>query len=273
MTPFSFELSINEKLFLQNPQRTDLGRKILKNGVLLLDEVGFERFNFKKLANRINSAEASIYRYFENKHYLLVYLLNWYWEWMKLSIDLKTINIREPREKLALAIRCVVHTARRDARVKFIDEEVLHRIVVREGTKAYHKKEVDEQNKDGFFISYKTLCEQLAAILLEIRPDFPYPRALASNLLEMANNHIYFAGHLPRLTEIDGSKDILQQTEDLLLFFAGTLLNLQEIIPEVKQQPTLRSSIFRSIENQQKGLSPQTKNKEALPSGDGKADR
>ena len=37
-----------------------------------------EEFTFRKLAQKINTTEASVYRYFENKHRLLIYILAWY---------------------------------------------------------------------------------------------------------------------------------------------------------------------------------------------------
>lgn len=229
MPSFTIELDVNEKLFLRNPQRSPLGRKILQHSILLIDEIGLERFTFKKLAERIGSAEASIYRYFENKHLLLLYLVNWYWEWMKFRIDFKAMNVENPEERLNIAISAIVDTAKRNTHVEFIDEDILHRIVVTEGTKAYHNKEVDELNREGFFLSYKSLCEKIAGIILDIQPEFPYPRALASSLLEMANNHIYFAEHLPRLTDVEAARgQILLQVESLLHFFAFTLLRKAE---------------------------------------------
>ncbi|MDH5608082.1 MAG: TetR/AcrR family transcriptional regulator, partial [Cyclobacteriaceae bacterium] len=41
----------------------------------MIAQIGFERFNFKKLSTTINSTEASVYRYFKNKHQLLDYLI------------------------------------------------------------------------------------------------------------------------------------------------------------------------------------------------------
>ena len=82
-------MKLNDKLYLRDPQATKLGRRIIQHSILLIDEIGIEDFTFKKLAQRISSTEASIYRYFENKHLLLVYLLCWYWEWMKFQIDYK----------------------------------------------------------------------------------------------------------------------------------------------------------------------------------------
>jgi AcrR family transcriptional regulator len=226
---FAIELELNEKLFLRNPQRSTLGRKILQHSILLIDETGFDRFNFKKLAERIGSAEASIYRYFENKHRLLLYLVNWYWEWIKFRIDYKTVNLKNPREKLRKAISAIVNTAKRDTHVEYIDEDVLHRIVATEGLKAYHEKDVDAHNREGFFLSYKSLCEKLANIILEVEPGFPYPRALASTILEMVNNHIYFAQHLPRLTDVRADKvDLLAQVEEMLAFLVFRTLNEEE---------------------------------------------
>ncbi|MEM9824203.1 MAG: TetR/AcrR family transcriptional regulator [Bacteroidota bacterium] len=211
MKPFYVHLEINSNLYLKDPQKTKLGRKIIEKSVLLIDEIGLEQFTFKKLAKIIPSTEASIYRYFENKHTLFVYLLNWYWEWMIVRIKFNTMNIRQADEKLNIALRIIVDTASRNTEVEFVNEDVLHRIVVREGAKGYHHKLVDEDNSDGFFLAYKRLCSLIASIILEIRPDFTYPKAFASTLVETANNNIYFARHLPRLTDIKGENDDDQQ--------------------------------------------------------------
>ena len=62
------QIKMNEKLFVRNPEQTELGRKIIQFGIQLIQENGFESFTFKKLAEEIGSTEAGIYRYFENKH-------------------------------------------------------------------------------------------------------------------------------------------------------------------------------------------------------------
>lgn len=220
----AIELDVNEKLCLRNPQRTDLGRKILKNSVLLIDEIGFERFTFKKLAERIQSTEASIYRYFENKHRLILYLLSWYWEWMKFRIEFHTANIADPTQRLRIAIDTIVDSARPNPAIDFVNEEILHRIVIAEATKSYHTKLVDSENKQGFFLTYKSLCKSIADIASEINPNFVYPRALASTLLEMSNHHIYFAEHLPSLTDVRIENGDLSQIKKLLESFAFGLL-------------------------------------------------
>ena len=74
---------MNEQLFLRNPEESDLGRRIVSASIKMIGELGFEAFTFKKLATQIETTEASVYRYFENKHRLLVYLVTWYWSWLE----------------------------------------------------------------------------------------------------------------------------------------------------------------------------------------------
>lgn len=221
----SIQMKLNEKLFLRDPQDTRLGKQIIEYGILLIDEIGFEGFTFKKLAERIGSTEASVYRYFENKHLFLVYLVSWYWEWMRYRIDIRLTNVKDPSEKLNIAIQTLVGSAQDSPTVAFVNSETLHRIVISEATKAYHVKNVDEENREGYFLSYKGLSKKLASIVKEINPHFPYPNSLASNLLEMASHHLYFSRHLPSLTELKGEGNEETQLVELLKFFSFGLLN------------------------------------------------
>lgn len=72
-------IKINPEVYKKDPLSSELGEKILRQGTELLEELGFEEFTFRKLASRIESTEASIYRYFDNKHNFLAYLTMWYW--------------------------------------------------------------------------------------------------------------------------------------------------------------------------------------------------
>ncbi len=233
MKSFPIKIKINPNLFIRDPQETVLGKKIIEHSVLLIDKYGLEGFNFKKLGKVISSNEASIYRYFENKHQLFVYLLNWYWEWLMLRIELNTINIQNPSIKLKITLDIIVDSANRNTAVEFVDEEILHKIVVREGAKGYHHKDVDKDNQEGFYVAYKLLCEKIAKILLEINPLFPYPRALASTLIESANNNLYFARHLPRLTDLTlEGEDLSSQVKQMITFFTLGLIQSSLIINE-----------------------------------------
>jgi len=228
MLRVSIKLEINPNIFLRDPQETELGQRIVQHGILMIDELGFESFTFKKLAEGIGSTEASVYRYFENKHALLVYLVNWYWEWMKFRISFHTMNVSDPIKRLKTTLRVIVDTSLKDASVNYVDTDVLHRIVVTEGTKAYHIKAVDKENKEGFFLAYKSLCGKISELILAVEPDFEYPRTLASSLVEMANNNIYFSEHLPRLTDITFNDNYLDDVYEMLVRFTFGLIGVEE---------------------------------------------
>ncbi|MBX7095326.1 MAG: TetR/AcrR family transcriptional regulator, partial [Flavobacteriales bacterium] len=75
-------IKLSDSHYLKNPEETELGRNIVGHSILMIEEMGIEQFTFKKLAEKIGSTEASVYRYFENKHQLLLYLISWYWTWL-----------------------------------------------------------------------------------------------------------------------------------------------------------------------------------------------
>lgn len=220
----AIQIRPNQRLYLRDPQDTKLGRNIIKYGILLVDEIGFEQFTFKKLAERIQSTEASVYRYFENKHNLLTYLVAWYWEWVSFQIDFHIMNISDPEQKLRIAIQSLVEASMENPAVDFVNESVLHRVVIDEGIKVYRTKQVDEENKDGFFIKYKALVKKVGDLILEVNAEFPYPNALASTLFEMANDHVYFAQHLPQLTDIKIEGDDFSEVRKMIDFLVFKLV-------------------------------------------------
>ena len=42
----NLKITINEKLYVKDPETSELGRNILKNSIILIDEIGFEAFTF-----------------------------------------------------------------------------------------------------------------------------------------------------------------------------------------------------------------------------------
>ena len=69
----SVRITINDKLYVKDPESSNLGKRIVEESILMINDIGFESFTFKKLGQKIGSNESSIYRYFENKHKLLLY--------------------------------------------------------------------------------------------------------------------------------------------------------------------------------------------------------
>lgn len=209
------QIKVSERLYLKDPEATDLGQKIVRQGLLLIAEVGLEEFNFKKLAQNIHSTEASIYRYFENKHKLLIYLMSWYWSWLQYKFDLSTLNIPEPMERLKIGVSIFTHTAPLLPADTGFDMDALYSIVVSESPKAYLTKGVDEINKEGAYLSYKGFCRKLADCVREVSPDYGYPTALISTCVESAHDQKYFSEHLPSLTEVSGGRK--EEVRDFLM--------------------------------------------------------
>lgn len=211
------QIQLNSALYLRDPQSSDLGQKIIQESIFLITEIGFESFTFKKLSAKINSTEASIYRYFENKHRLLVYLISWYWCYVEYRINFETNNISDSKEKLKIAIRIISGKLVSDPNFPGVDEEALQQIVINESDKTYLTKNVDEINKEGVFTGYKSLCETIASFMREINPQFSYPISLSSTCLEAAHQQLFFAQHLPRLSDVNKDGDIYEQNYQYLL--------------------------------------------------------
>ena len=211
----TIKFKLNEKLYLRDPQDTELGQKIIEQSIVLIDSLGFEQFTFKKLATSIDSTEASIYRYFENKNKLLIYLVSWYWVWLEYKIQFHTNNIDSAREKLAIIIHIICESQKK-VLVSSIDEKALYRIVVAESAKAYLLKEVDEINKEGVYLNYKKLNKTIATLILEINPAYEYPNALVSTLIETAHQQLFFSQHLPSLTNITSKDSSLEKIQEFI---------------------------------------------------------
>lgn len=219
------KISLNEGLYLRDPQDSELGRNIIKHSIELIEVHGIESFTFKKLAKEINSTEASIYRYFVNKHLLLLYLVNWYWEWVNYLITVNTMNISKPKTKLQIIIHSIVAASQENPIVGYVNENKLQKIVISEGMKVYHTKEVDDENSKGFFKSYKDLALTVSKVISKVNPQFKYPYTLATNLFEMSNNHIFFAQHLPKLTDVSVDENANEAVEQMLNYFVDRLLS------------------------------------------------
>lgn len=200
-TPVTIHIDVDEKLYVKDPNSSELGKSIVRNSIEMIDEMGFEAFTFRKLATKVGATEPSVYRYFESKHKLLLYLLAWYWNYMDYRLMLATTNIQSSRERLRMAIKLISQPMEKDPAFAHVDETALYRIVVSESSKVYLIKNVDEVNKEGLFMSYKRLCNRVASIVQEINPAYRFPRALISTVIESSHDQKYFAEHLPSLTD------------------------------------------------------------------------
>jgi AcrR family transcriptional regulator len=216
---YKITFKVNDKIYLRDPEGTELGRKMVKNAIDLISSLGFESFTFKKLAAEINTTEATIYRYFENKHRLLLYILNWYWSYLEFLLEFKLQGITDNKKKLKTIIQLLTHELPESSGHLDYNKKYLHQIVITESSKVYLVKEVNEINRDQVFKPYKDLCAKIADVISLYNPNYKYPRTLSSTLVETSHFQQYFGSYLPNLTDNNKLAD-----EEFVAHFLDNLL-------------------------------------------------
>ena len=209
-------ISVNTKLYVKNPETSELGKKIIEQSILLIDEIGFENFTFKKLGEKINSNESSVYRYFESKHKLMLYLSSWYWGWIEYKLVFGTSNIENSMEKLKKAIKVVTEKVEDDTATLHINESILNKIIIQEFTKTLLTKEVDEENKEGFFLVYKRIINRIIDIINEVKPNYEFKKSLASSIVEGALHQHFLKDHLKTITDCNDNNTVTDFYIDLV---------------------------------------------------------
>ena len=196
----NIKFNIGDSIYVKDPETSELGKKILKESILLINEIGFEEFTFKKLGIKIGSNESSIYRYFENKHKLLVYLSCWYWSWIEYKLVFATANIENSIQKLIKAIAVVTEKIEDDEATDYINESVLNKIIIEEFSKTLQTREVDNENKKGYFIIYKRVINRIIGFVEDVNPDYPFAKSLISSIVEGALHQHFLKDHLKTIT-------------------------------------------------------------------------
>jgi AcrR family transcriptional regulator len=201
---YSLSFKVNDKIYVRDPEGTELGKQIVKHAIDQIYTLGFEQFTFKKLAAEMGTTEATIYRYFENKHRLLLYILNWYWSYMEYLVVFMLEPLASPKSKLARIIQLLTHALPESAGQTDYNKTYLHQIVIAESSKAYLVKEVKKINQDEVFKPYKDLCSRISDLIQAFNPQYPYPHSLSSTLIETSHAQQFFSVYLPKLTDANG---------------------------------------------------------------------
>jgi AcrR family transcriptional regulator len=197
----NIKIQVNSAIYIKDPETTELGRKILKESIILIDELGFDHFTFKKLGEKIGSNESSVYRYFDNKHKLLMYLSSWYWSWIEYNLVFSTSNITDSTQKLMNAITVVTEKIEDDASTSYINESVLNRIIITEFTKTLLTKQIDNEIRDGFFMVYDRVINRVITMLTALVPDYPYSKSFVSDMVEGSLHQHFLSSHLKSITD------------------------------------------------------------------------
>lgn len=212
----NLKININEKIYLKDPESSALGKRIVENSILLIDEIGFDAYTFKKLGAKIGSNESSIYRYFESKHKLLIYLASWYWTWLEYQLVFTTNSIDNTTAKIDKAINILTRTTTVDSNFSHINEVILKRIVINEYSKSYLTKEVDNENKEGYFLVYKRLVTRLHDMILAIDSNYPYAFSLASTVIDGALHQHFLKDHFTTISDLKASDAPTNYFKDLV---------------------------------------------------------
>jgi AcrR family transcriptional regulator len=197
----NLKISVPEKIYIKDPESSELGKRIIEHSIVLIDDIGFDSFTFKKLGTKIGSNESSIYRYFESKHKLLLYLTSWYWAWIEYQLVFATNSIQDNNDKLERAIEIVCRAIKEDSNFSHINEVILNKIIINEYSKSYLTKEVDTENKEGYFVIYKRLITRLKDMILATNPNYKFASSLASTIVEGALHQHFLKEHFKSITD------------------------------------------------------------------------
>lgn len=218
----NFKIEVPEGIYIKDPETSNLGKRIVGKSIELISTRGFENFNFKKLGLEIGSNESSIYRYFESKHHLLMYLTSWYWVWIEYQFVMETYALKDTKRKLEKSIEIVTRTTKEDSNFSHINEVLLNQIIVNENSKAYLTHDVDSENEGGFFAPYKRVIRRLAEVILEFNSDYKYALSLANSVVEGALQQHFFKQHFTTITNCNDTVSVTDFYKDILL---KTLVN------------------------------------------------
>ena len=213
----NLKIAVPDKIYIKDPESSDLGKRIIEHSILLIDEIGFDNFTFKKLGAKIGSNESSIYRYFESKHKLLLYLTSWYWAWVEYQLVFATHNMPDEKQKLFKAIEIVTKTIEEDVMFTHVNEVVLNKIIINEYSKSYLTKEVDEENKEGYFVVYKRLIKRLSDMISNVNPNYKFASSLASTIVEGALHQHFLKEHFRSITNCDSKTTPTEFFKDLTI--------------------------------------------------------
>jgi AcrR family transcriptional regulator len=209
----SMEKTNSTCLYNKDPQSSTLGQNLLKESAKILAEEGFDTFTLKKLAQNLQTTESSVYRYFDNKHRLLVYHVNFYWNWLTEQVDIQCCQrTLHGKDAVCKVFEIMCFPERFAWPSAQIDFECMHKILTHQSVKAYFSQHVDLENREGAHIALKILVSQMGLWLSQDLREFEFPKTLITTLLNAVMMQPFYAEHLPSLTELPSPNPTDTQT-------------------------------------------------------------
>ena len=99
------------------------------------------------------------------------------------------------------AIEVVTRAIKKDSKYSHINEVVLNRIMVNENSKSFLTKEVDKENKEGYFIVYKRIVHRIRDMIIDVNSKYKFPSSLASTILEGSLHQHFLKDHFSSITD------------------------------------------------------------------------
>jgi len=189
--------------YLKDPDSSETGRDIMVHGAAMMACGGIESFTFRKLAARAGITEATVYRYFSNKHQLLLFLLNRYWNALEYKAMLETVHINNPLARLHRLAELLTGPVEETEKGEFAGH--LYLIAMSESVKVHLGKETGTDWQKGMLNGYARITGLVAETLRTAHPEYPYPRAWAATFIDSAMQQQFLMRHLPELTEVQSS--------------------------------------------------------------------
>lgn len=205
-----YTVQLDKALYAKDPAVSDIGKDILHHSVILLAEEGLEAFTFKKLAQAMASTETTIYRYFHNKHQLMMYLCSWYWSHQEWKLVFATANISEPKVLVERAVEVLISRPSA-SKMQVMNEELLQRVVCAEFGKVFdiHTKHIEDF--EGYFAAYHNLCERISAIILLMDKNNKHSMAWAQTIIEASQRQLFFHYYRKKMSDCAKDENTIKQ--------------------------------------------------------------
>ena len=97
---------------------------------------------------------------------------------MVLGLD----GISHGLKKLEKAIEVLTQNVEEDSSFSHVNEVVLNKLIINEYSKSYLVKEVDQENKDGYFTISKRIVSRISKMIQVVDENYPYPLSKAYQL-------------------------------------------------------------------------------------------
>lgn len=204
------ELHIPACLYIKNPKESALGEKIIESAAELIPQLGIEEFTFKKLALHIGCTEATVYRYFENKHQLLLYILHIFWGWHEYQITFATQNLESASIKLKRTISLLSNPVFEFFPKKKHAHNVMQ-TAINEGIKIHLTRHLKEEINQGAMDSYYRIVKRISGFIGELDSNYPYPDALSSSILDGALLQLFYKRYCPGISDATESNQDIEK--------------------------------------------------------------